>query len=152
VEAIVGKFESRRGEMSISTDKALLDLRVIHEFLSEESYWAKGRSMSLVIKTIENSLCFGVYENGNQVGFARVVTDYATFAWLCDVFIVNSHRGRGLGKWLIENVVAHPELQGLKNILLATQDGHELYRHYGGFAELEYPEKWMAQRKGVDFR
>jgi GNAT superfamily N-acetyltransferase len=138
-------IEMHRGDSTISTDKSRLDLGVIHDFLSNESYWAKGRLMTVVETSIDNSLCFGVYHDGNQVGFARVVTDYATFAWLCDVFIINSHRGRGLGKWLIESIVNHSNLQGLKNFVLVTQDAHELYRRYGGFEELALPVKWMAR-------
>ena len=95
------------------------------------SYWAQGRSFEAVQKSVEHSLCFGVYAGRQQVGFARVVTDYATFAWLCDVFILESHRGKGLGKRLIECVVAHPELQSVR-FMLATRDAHELYRRYGG--------------------
>lgn len=143
-------FEVQRGDLAVSTDKAKLNIGVIHDFISKEAYWAQGREISMVQKTIDNSLCFGIYEKENQVGFARVVTDYATFAWLCDVFIVSSHRGRGLSKMLIENIVAHPELHGLKNFLLATRDAHELYRRYGGFENLEIPQKWMARRKGSE--
>jgi GNAT superfamily N-acetyltransferase len=87
-----------------------------------------------------------VYAGDQQVGFARVVTDYATFAWLCDVFIIESHRGRALGKWLVECIVSHPELRGLRLFVLATSDAHELYRHYGGFEDLQVPEKWMVRR------
>jgi GNAT superfamily N-acetyltransferase len=130
---------------SISTDKSRLDVELVHEFLSKSSYWAQGRSMDVVQKSIEHSLCFGLYEGDRQVGFARVVTDHATFGWLCDVFILESHRGRGLGKWMIECVVACPDLQGFKNLLLATRDAHELYSRYGGFESLEKPEKWMAR-------
>jgi GNAT superfamily N-acetyltransferase len=137
----------RRERYSVSTDKSKLDLGLVHEFLSQSSYWAQGRPLDVVEKSIEHSLCFGVYDGGQQVGLARVVTDYATFAWLCDVFILESHRDRGLGKWLIECVVACPDLQGLKNFLLATRDAHELYRKYGGFEDLEKPEKWMARTK-----
>ncbi len=138
-------FEHQRGEFSISTAKARLDVDVIHAFLSERSYWAGGRPRTLVEKTIQNSLCFGVYNSDGQVGFARVVSDYATFAWLCDVFIIENFRGLGLGKWLIESVVEHPELQGLKIFLLVTQDAHEMYRKYGGFIPLSKPENWMAR-------
>jgi GNAT superfamily N-acetyltransferase len=137
--------EYYRDGFSISTDKSKLDVGVIHEYLSERSYWAQGRPLDVVQKAIEHSVCFGVYDDDQQVGFARVVTDYATFAWLCDVFILESHRGRGLGKWLIACVVAHPDLRGFKNFLLATSDAHELYRRYGGFDSLEKPEKWMRR-------
>lgn len=135
--------EYKRNDYLISTDKTKLDLPVIHQYLSERSYWAQGRSMDTTRKSIDNSLCFGVYADGQQIGFARVVTDYATFAWLADVFILESHRGLGLSKWLIECVVSHPDLQHLKNFLLATKDAHELYRRYGGFEMLEEKGKWM---------
>ena len=137
--------EYRRDRFSISTDKSKLDIALIHEFLSKSSYWAQGRPLDVVQTSIEHSFCFGVYDGDEQVGLARVVTDYATFAWLCDVFILESYRGRGLGKWLIECVVACPDLRGLKNFLLATRDAHELYRKHGGFGGLEKPEKWMAR-------
>ena len=130
---------------TISTDKDRLDIPLIHEYLSQHSYWAKGRPLDVVQRSIQNSLCFGVYQDEEQVGFARVVTDYATFSWLCDFFILESHRGRGLGKWLIATIVEHPELQSAKQFLLATRDAHELYRQYGGFKELHMPGKWMVR-------
>jgi N-acetylglutamate synthase-like GNAT family acetyltransferase len=127
--------EWRKGEYTISDDPSRLDLDVVHGFLSGESYWARGRSRKRVKRTVENSLPFGVYgADGRQVGFARVVTDRATFAWLADVFILPEERGRGLSKWLVECILAHPELQGLRRWLLATRDAQELYRRYG-FAE-----------------
>jgi GNAT superfamily N-acetyltransferase len=135
----------RRGDFLISTDKARLDIDFVHGYLSQRSYWAKGRPLEVVQASVEHSLCFGVYAGGQQVGFARVVTDYATFAWLCDVFILESHRGQGLGKWLIECVTGHPGLQGLKLFLLATSNAHQLYRRYGGFEALLAPEKWMQR-------
>ncbi len=138
-------IEYQRGSFSISTHKSKLNVDVIHEYLSQRSYWAQGRPRALVEKTIQNSLCFGVYRDDQQAGFARVVSDCATFAWLCDVFILEPFRGLGLGKWLIESVVAHPELQGLKIFLLVTQDAQELYSNYGGFIPLTEPEHWMAR-------
>jgi len=138
--------EFQRDGYTISTDQGRLDLGLIHEYLSQHAYWAIGRPLEVTQRAIENSLCFGVYVGEAQVGFARVVTDYATFGWLCDVFIVESQRGRGLAKWLVETVVAHPALTGLKQIILATRDAHELYRNYGGFRALEQPEKWMVRR------
>ena len=128
-----------------STDKARLHVALVYDYLNHSSYWAQGRSLSTVQRSIENSLCFGVYEGPQQVGFARVVTDYATFAWLCDVFILEPYRGQNLGKWLIECVTAHPGLQSLRGFLLATRDAHELYRRYGGFHALESPERWMRR-------
>ena len=142
---MVTDLEYHRDGFSISTDRSKLDVGAVHEYLSARSYWAQGRSLDVVRKSIEHSLCFGVYEGRELVGFARVVTDYVTFAWLCDVFILESHRGQGLGKWLIACVVAHPDLRGLKNLLLATRDAHELYHRYGGFEGLEKPEKWMRR-------
>lgn len=135
--------ECRRERFSISTDQARLDVGLIHGYLSERSYWAQGRSLAVVERSIEHSLCFGMYEGDRQVGFARVVTDYATFAWLCDVFILASHRGQGLGKWLVECIVACPELR--VKFWLATHDAHELYRRYGGFEGLQNPEKMMVR-------
>jgi len=137
--------EDWRGHFLISTDPALLQDDAIYNFLSKESYWAWGRALEVVKTSLENSLCFGVYSDGMQVGFARVVTDYATFAWLCDVFILPEQRGHGLGKWLVECVVAHPALTKLKRMILATQDAHELYRLYGDFETLPNPEWWMAR-------
>jgi GNAT superfamily N-acetyltransferase len=136
--------EWRRGEYSISTDRARLELETIHDYLSKESYWAKGRSMETISRSIENSLAFGVYNGAEQVGFARVITDYATFAWLADVFILDSARGQGLGKWLVEVILVHPELQGFRRWILATKDAHELYRRFG-FVELKRPERWMER-------
>ncbi len=138
--------EHQRDHHTISTDKTRLNVDLVWDFLCHTSYWAQGRPLATTQKTIENSLCFGVYAGEHQAGFARVVTDHATFAWLCDVFILESHRGQGLGKWLVECIVAHPELQGLKLFILATSDAHELYRRYGGFQELPAPEKWMIRR------
>ncbi|HHY55827.1 MAG TPA: GNAT family N-acetyltransferase [Chloroflexi bacterium] len=129
----------------ISTDRTRLDVDYVHRYLSQECYWAIGRSRAVVEKSLANSLCFGVYDGARQIGFARVVTDYATFAWLCDVFIDAAYRGHGLGKQLVEAVITHPELQGLRNFILATRDAHELYRRYGGFEALAAPERWMAR-------
>ncbi len=137
--------EHQRGNHVVSTDKTRLDVALIHDYLSHTAYWALGRPLNIVQRSIEHSLCFGVYEGEQQVGFARVVTDYATFAWLCDVFVLESHRRQGLGKWLVECVVAHPELRGLRAFLLATRDAHELYRRYGGFEAIAVPEKLMAR-------
>ena len=139
-------MENRQNDYLLSTDKTRLDLRLIHDYLSRSSYWAEGRPLDVVQRSIENSLCFGLYEGRQQVGFARVVTDHTTFAWLCDVFVLESHRGRGLGKWLIKTVVAHPELQNLDIFILATRDAHELYRCYGDFDGLPIPSKWMVRR------
>jgi GNAT superfamily N-acetyltransferase len=139
--------EHRVGGYLVSTDKALLELETIHRYLSGQSYWARGRSLETVRRSIENSLCFGVYgPEKRQVGFARVVTDHATFAWMCDVFVLEAHRGRGLGKALVEKIIGHPDLQGLKRFLLATRDAHGFYRQYGGFVELAAPDMWMERK------
>lgn len=127
---------------TISTDKELLDLEMIFNYLSKESYWSKGIAVERVHVSVANSMCFGVYDDGKQVGFARVVTDRAIFAYLCDVFVLESHRGLGLSKWLLQTILAHPELQGLKRWMLATADAHGLYSQFG-FAPLSIPERWM---------
>jgi len=123
--------EWRRGEYEISTDPGRLDLELTHRFLSEEAYWSPGVPRDVVEKAIAGSIVFGIYHDGKQVGMARVVSDQATFAWLCDVFVVAEERGNGLGKWLMECVKSHPDLQGLRRWLLATSDAHGLYAQYG---------------------
>jgi GNAT superfamily N-acetyltransferase len=137
--------DQKRGDYLISTDRTRLDLAMIHDYLCNRSYWAQRRSFETVRRSIEHSLCFGVFLGDQQVGFARTVTDYATFAWLCDVFILESHRGKGLGKQLIQCVVDHPLLGELGIFILATRDAHELYRSYGGFDGLQASEKWMVR-------
>jgi GNAT superfamily N-acetyltransferase/uncharacterized damage-inducible protein DinB len=132
----------RRGDFLVSTDPALLDVRLTHDFLSNRSYWATGRPLDVVRRSLDNSLCFGLYERGRQVGLARVVTDRATFAWLCDVFVLEEYRGRGLSKWLMECVMGHPDLQGVRRVLLGTRDAHGLYQRYG-FAPLADPPRFL---------
>jgi GNAT superfamily N-acetyltransferase len=139
-------------EYLISTESAWLDLELIHRFLSEHSYWARGIPRDVVARSIANSLCFGVYAFAKgapnparrQVGFARVATDRATFAYLADVFVLPEHRGHGLSKRLMEAVLAHPDLQGLRRWMLATADAHELYRRYG-FTALSQPDRFMQR-------
>ncbi len=127
----------------ISTDKSLLDIDMIHDFLSNRSYWAKGRSRETVEKSIAGSLCFGVFDAENkQAGFARVVTDYAMFAWLLDVFILEDQRGKGFGKMIMAAIMAHKDLQGVKRWVLDTLDAHGLYEKYG-FKPLAKPERRM---------
>jgi len=133
--------ERQRGAYVISTDRARLDARAIHAYLSR-SYWATGIPESLVERSIQNSLCFGLFQGVEQVGFARVISDRATFAYLCDVYVLEEHRGHGLGKWLIEEVIAHPDLAGLRRFVLATRDAHGLYAQYG-FTPLSRPEIFM---------
>lgn len=133
-----------RGEFVISTDDARLQIDVVHAFLANESYWATNRSLEQTQRAIENSICFGVYHGTRQIGFARVVSDLATFAYLGDVFIIEEFRGRALGKFLMETIVGHPDLQGLRRWLLATRDAHGLYEQLG-FSDLRYPERWMER-------
>jgi GNAT superfamily N-acetyltransferase len=131
--------------VEISTNPARLDREMVHRFLSRESYWALGVSRSTVDRAIEHSLAFGLYVGGEQVGFARAVTDAATFAWVADVFVLPAHRGRGLGRRLIEEVLAHPHLRAARNVLLATDDAHGLYERLG-FGPLERPERYLTRR------
>jgi GNAT superfamily N-acetyltransferase len=133
--------ELTREQYAISTDPRRLDIDAIHAFLSR-SFWAEGISRELVAKSIANSLCFGLFDGKSQVGFARVVTDRATYAYLCDVYVLESHRGRGLGKWLIDAVMSHPDLQGLRRFQLVTRDAHSLYARHG-FAAPANPDRHM---------
>ncbi len=135
--------EHRKGKFVISADKERIDLDVVHGFLTE-SYWASGIPREVVARSIENSLCFGVYGDGRLVGFARVISDYATYAYIGDVFVLESYRGHGLGKWLMECVMHHPCLQGLRRWGLATSDAHGLYTKFG-FTPLKTPERHMEQ-------
>jgi GNAT superfamily N-acetyltransferase len=138
----------QQGEFTVSTDPARLDLDVIHGYLST-SYWASGITRETLARAIAGSLPLGLYCNGRQIGFARVITDRATFAYLADVFVLESHRGRGLAQWMVHCALEHPELAGLRNWLLATRDAHELYRRCG-YRPLRQPERWM-QRRGVGY-
>lgn len=133
----------RRGPHTVTTDPARFDLDVVHGYLTR-SYWAEGIPRGVVERSIAGSLCFGLLEGEAQVGFARAVTDRATFAYLADVFVLESHRGRGLGAWLMECVMAHPDLQGLRRWSLVTRDAHELYRR-SGFRALRSPDRWMEK-------
>jgi GNAT superfamily N-acetyltransferase len=135
--------EWRRNGFTISTDPEKLDPGMIHEFLAA-SYWAKGIPREVVDRSIEGALCFGLFEDGRQVGFARVITDLATFAYLADVFVLESHRGHGLATWLMESILAHPRLQGLRRWMLVTRDAHPLYRKVG-FRDLAHPERIMER-------
>ena len=140
-DAMEGSVEHVRGPYTISTDPARLDAAAIHRFL-DASYWAAGIPLDTLRRSLEGSLCFGLYHDGDQVGFARVVTDRATFAWLCDVWIEEPHRGEGLGQWLVETIVGHPDLQGLRRFLLATRDAHSLYARCG-FQAPARPDAYM---------
>jgi len=129
-------------DFEISTDKARLDIGTIYGFLSEESYWANKRTLEQTKTAIENSICFGVYLGDKQVGFARVITDKATFAYVGDVFVLQEFRGSGIGKMLMEAMLSHSELQSLRRWVLATKDAHGLYEQFG-FSELKFPNRWM---------
>ena len=131
-------------EIEISTDQARLDLQVVHRFLAQESHWARGIDRATVERSVRNSLCFGAFSNGAQVGFARVVTDRATFAFVCDVFVLPQARGRGVARLLVEAITAHPELQGLRRMALTSRDAQGLYER-AGFNNLANPERWMER-------
>ena len=152
-----GYYEARKDEYLISTDPSLLHVDMIHHYLSEESYWALNIPREVVERSISNSLCFGLYEKdkqnlpvGRQVGFARLVTDKATFAYLADVFILESYRGKGLAKWMMEVIQSHPELQGLRRWMLGTRDAHSLYEQFGWTVLDEDTRKRFMQRHFKD--
>jgi GNAT superfamily N-acetyltransferase len=132
-------------EYYVSTDKSKLQLDVIHNFL-KQSYWAKDIPMEKIKTAIEHALCFGVYHGNKQVGFARVVTDYAVIGYIGDVFILEEERGKGLSKMLMQEIIRHPQLQILRRIILATRDAHGLYSQFG-FTSLVYPERWMERAR-----
>ena len=143
-------YEAGKNKFIISTDKSKLNIQFIHNYLSNESYWAKNIPVNTVKKSINGSCCFGLYINENknvlaatQIGFARVVTDFATFGYLADVFIVENYRGKGLAKWLVKVIMNHPDLQGLRRWMLATKDAHALYAKFG-FLALDKPERIMG--------
>ena len=142
---------ARRGDFLISTDNGLLDLAVIHDFLANRSYWALGIPLEVLRRAIDGSLCFGLYERDRQIGMARIVTDQATFAWLCDVFVLEEYRGRGLSKWLMESVMSYPGLQGLRRFILGTRDAHELYTRYG-FKPLADPTRFLEVHRPDPYR
>ena len=142
-------FTAEKDGFIISTDKHKLDIISIHQYLSKEAYWCKNVPLEIVKRSIENSVCFGIYDNNKQylpackqVGFARVITDKATFGYLADVFIINDYRGRGLSKWMMQCIMSDPELQGFRSWLLGTKDAHGLYSQFG-FKPLEHPERFM---------
>ena len=129
----------------VSDDRSVIDLGLVHHWMSRESYWATGRPYEVMARAVENSLVLGLYAaDGEQAGFARMVTDYATFAWLCDVFVGEEHRGRGIGTFLVERAIGHPDVEGIRQVL-ATRPGRTLYRRHG-YAELANPERWMERQ------
>jgi len=131
-----------RAQYEVSTDLKRLDIAMIHEFL-RTSYWAQGIQRAVVERAIKHSLCFGAFHSGRQVGFARVVTDFATIAYVADLFVLTEHRGRGVAKLIMRDILAHPDLQGLRRLLLATKDAHSLYAKFG-FRALAHPEDFMT--------
>ena len=135
-------MDTTRENYLVSTDKARLNIDYIHQYLCYQSYWAGNIPIETVRKSIANSMCFGVYDGEKQIGFARMVTDHATFAYLADVFIDENYRGRGLSKWMLEVILAHPDLQGLRRVILSTRDAHTLYSQFG-FRQLDFPDRWM---------
>jgi len=136
--------EHIRDNYVVSTDKSKLDLTVVHGYLSR-SYWAEDIPPEILKKAVEYSLCFGIYNGNNQVGFARVISDYSTFAYLADVFVLEEERGKGLSKFLMECILKHEQLQGLRNFCLMTKDAHSLYSRYG-FKNIPQPENFMANK------
>ena len=130
-----------KNQFTITTEKEKFDVEFIHSFLTR-SYWAEGISKEVITRSIEGALCFGLFENDKQIGFARMITDKATFAYLADVFIIEEYRGRGLSKWLMEVIMHHPSLQGLRRMMLATKDAHGLYQKFG-FTALNNVDRWM---------
>ncbi len=139
-------FETHREQFTISTDPARLDVDAIAGMLTR-AYWAKGRTHDVIARYLQHSLTFGLYDADRQIGLARVVSDYTTFAWLCDVFIHEDYRGHGLGKWLMQTIHDHPDLKGLRRWLLATRDAHGLYEQFG-WTPLANPERWMEKFNG----
>jgi GNAT superfamily N-acetyltransferase len=134
----------RKDGYLISTDRATLDLDYIHDYLSNQSYWASGIPLETVKKSIEGSFCFGMFDQKKQIGFARVITDYATYGYLADVFIDEQYRKQGLSKWMMEVILSHPDLQGFRRWMLGTRDAHSLYAKFG-FGPLENPERVMQK-------
>ena len=139
-------LETHRDQFTISTDPARLDVDAIADMLTR-AYWAQERTREMIARYLQHSLAFGLYDGSRQIGLARVISDYTTFAWLCDVFIHEDYRGRGLGKWLMETVHSYSDLQGLKRWMLATNDAHGLYSQFG-WVLLDPPERWMMKIDG----
>ena len=133
-----------RGDFMVTTESEKISLDVVHAFLANESYWAKNIPRDVVEQSIENSLCFGLFQNEEQIGFARVITDRATIAYLGDVFVLTTHRGQGLSQWLMECVMSHPDLLGLRRWILLTGDAHGWYEKFG-FTAIAAPQKWMEK-------
>jgi GNAT superfamily N-acetyltransferase len=140
----VNNMTHLKGEFVLTTDKNLMNVAMIHQYLSEESYWAKDIPLALVERSVNNSLNFGVFCKEKQIAYARVITDYSTIAYLGDVFVLSDFRGKGISKWLMKEITAHPALQGLRRWILLTADAHDLYNKYG-WESIRQPEKWMEK-------
>ena len=139
-------YSANKKGFEISTDKRRIDIKYVHQFLSK-SYWSPEISINIIKNAVKGSLCFGLYHGEMQIGFARMITDEATFAYLADVFVDEKYRGRGLSKWMMEVILDHPKLAGLRRIMLATKDAHGLYKQYG-FTPLTNVERWMVHNPG----
>lgn len=139
-------FETQRGQFTISTDPSRLDVGAIADMLSR-SYWANTRTREQLERALSHSLIFGLYDNSRQIGLARIISDYAIFAYLCDLIVHEDFRGHGLGKWLLESIHSHPDLQGLRRWALVTRDAHGLYNQFG-WTPLNAPERWMEKFSG----
>ena len=146
---VVESYEVVQGEFVVSTDRKRIDIDAVYHYLHDEAYWSQGIPREIVERSIENSLCFGIYRDGEQVGFARMITDYATFAYLADVFVLAPYRGQGLSKWMMECIMAHPGLQGIRRFHLLTRDAHGLYEK-SGFVPVAEPGRHMEKYVPVD--
>jgi len=144
-------MEFLKKDYSISTDKSKINIELVHDYLCNHSYWAEGIPIETVKKSIDHSLCFGLYNNGRQIGFARVISDFATYAYLADVFIVPEERGKGLSKWMMQVILNHPELQGLRRFVLATKDAHGLYEQFG-FIVYPNPDRIMTMNNAEVYK
>ena len=150
--------DQRRGRFVLVTDSSRMDVDAVHRYLAEESYWSPGIPRALVARSIENSLCFGVFDEGRQISFARVITDRTTYAYLCDVYVLDGYRGQGLASWMLEAIDAHPDLQGLKRWSLVTRDAHPLYLKHGwvtpsnpgGYLERRVPDIYRRAAAAKD--
>ena len=138
-------YEEKCDDFLLSFDKDRLQMDVVEDLIARRSYWGRGRSREVIERSVQHSVCLGIYRQGNQVAFLRLVTDQATFAWLCDVYVSEDERGQGLGKWLVEAACRYTDALGIKQMILATRDAHGLYLSYGGFHPLEQPGKWMSR-------